>query len=434
MKSIFSRKNNPSQQVAEPQTPHFTQAAPQVQAKMKTGAPDDTYEQEANSMARHMFGNISVPAADAPGKPASGQPPVEQQVQQSSGGAALPTAVRSEMEPAFGRDFSAVKVHTGPQAEAVTSQANAHALTYNNNIFYSKGQQPGVNPLTAHELTHVAQQGAPSAKETTQSGTQSKVTGSGSKGVTHSESPGTMRACGGGAKPPSAAPFAPTLGKTTTALKGTYGDYSVEHGLITQPTGSAFGSYYFSAEMTPNDKTKASTRIGFIQTVRAGDAKGKWYTKASDPSMDAEQAKRVNAGGWGVDRADPQGDKTPFYGMAKDATTGDIGPNGAQVNGNPTITEGKQGGANPKMIDQPGVMDPYALQFSSTAVDLKTGTMYDSINWGLNYDSANKIYNEETPAIIAAKDDRITNRDEAFKKWNANTADTTKGIDKIPGI
>lgn len=80
----------------------------------------------------------------------------------SAGGQSLTAEERSFYEPRFGRDFSSVKVHTGPQADASARSIQAKAYTHGNNIvFASRHYEPGTDAgkrLMAHELTHVVQQ------------------------------------------------------------------------------------------------------------------------------------------------------------------------------------------------------------------------------------------------------------------------------------
>jgi hypothetical protein len=76
----------------------------------------------------------------------------------SGGGRPLPDAVRSKMETAFGADFSAVRVHVGPQAERI----GALAFTTGTDIYFAPGRyQPDSThgqQLLGHELAHVVQQ------------------------------------------------------------------------------------------------------------------------------------------------------------------------------------------------------------------------------------------------------------------------------------
>lgn len=78
----------------------------------------------------------------------------------AGGGQALPSELRARMERSFGSDFSAVRVHEGPQAQAV----GALAYTQGNDIFFASGQYDPDSPrgqaLLGHELAHVVQQRA----------------------------------------------------------------------------------------------------------------------------------------------------------------------------------------------------------------------------------------------------------------------------------
>ena len=74
------------------------------------------------------------------------------------GGSPLPPAVLAKMEGAFGADFSAVRVHVGPQA----SRIGALAFATGNELYFAPGQyDPGSvrgQQLIGHELAHVVQQ------------------------------------------------------------------------------------------------------------------------------------------------------------------------------------------------------------------------------------------------------------------------------------
>jgi hypothetical protein len=75
------------------------------------------------------------------------------------GGSPLPNEVRSFMEPRFGADFSQVRVHTGGEAVQMNRELSAQAFTHGSDVYFGEGKSPGNNELTAHELTHVVQQG-----------------------------------------------------------------------------------------------------------------------------------------------------------------------------------------------------------------------------------------------------------------------------------
>lgn len=76
----------------------------------------------------------------------------------SAPGWPLPPPVLHEMEALFGADFSSVRVHVGPQAQAL----GARAFAMGSHLFFAPGQYDLESPrgrrLLGHELTHVLQQ------------------------------------------------------------------------------------------------------------------------------------------------------------------------------------------------------------------------------------------------------------------------------------
>lgn len=156
-----------------------------IQAKLTIGAPNDKYEQEADRVATRV---MRMPDAEpmppeekeeeekVQMKPLSSIMPLVQReanldggVQVDSaiegrlnsskgGGSPLPEGVRSFMEPRFGADFSGVRVHTGGDAVQMNRDLQAKAFTHGHDIYYSGGNAPANDELTAHELTHVVQQ------------------------------------------------------------------------------------------------------------------------------------------------------------------------------------------------------------------------------------------------------------------------------------
>ncbi len=97
-----------------------------------------------------------------------GETPVPAQLERSieatrGGGKALDDGLRGSMEQAFGRDLSAVRVHTGAEADRLSRSLGAEAFTTGSDIYFRDGQfrpeTEGGKELLAHELTHVAQQG-----------------------------------------------------------------------------------------------------------------------------------------------------------------------------------------------------------------------------------------------------------------------------------
>ncbi|MBL8893244.1 MAG: DUF4157 domain-containing protein [Rhizobiales bacterium] len=80
----------------------------------------------------------------------------------SQGGAPLTRAQRGYFEPRFGRDFSAIRVHTGHEATSAAERIDARAFALGENIAFARGEyRPDTDAgrlLIAHELAHTLQQ------------------------------------------------------------------------------------------------------------------------------------------------------------------------------------------------------------------------------------------------------------------------------------
>ncbi len=152
--------------------------APATRSHLTVGAPGDRYEQEADRMAERVTRGAPSPSVpqsgyseSAPllqrraedGGLASGE--LEHQLAASKGGGkTIPQDVRTRMESRFAADFSAVRLHSGPDAMRLNRQLGALAFTHGKDIYLgtgagSPGQATG-DHLLAHELTHTLQQGA----------------------------------------------------------------------------------------------------------------------------------------------------------------------------------------------------------------------------------------------------------------------------------
>jgi hypothetical protein len=171
------------QQVAD-HAPTATAPSPVLQAKLMVGPPADSYEREADQVARQVIGGATPQAvAGVEGgrvmrtpriQRASGADAgvVDASVQQAIGGARgggqpLPGQVRSSMEQAMGADFGAVRVHTDARADQLARSLQARAFTTGQDIFFRRGQDylsGSGREVLAHELTHVVQQGGGSGQ------------------------------------------------------------------------------------------------------------------------------------------------------------------------------------------------------------------------------------------------------------------------------
>lgn len=164
------------------------------QSNLQIGPPDDRYEREADAVADRVMrmanpGTGSITPAisalqrlcasceadddgplvqakpDAPAaSPQDHGPTAPPSVQDAlnATGLALAPETRAYFEPRFGRDFSAVRVHTDALAAQSARAVQAQAYTVGHDIMFSAGRfAPGTpegRRLLAHELTHVVQQ------------------------------------------------------------------------------------------------------------------------------------------------------------------------------------------------------------------------------------------------------------------------------------
>jgi len=91
-----------------------------------------------------------------------------------SGGRGLDKEVRASMEPAFGADFSGVRVHADAKSDALNHSLQARAFTTGQDVFFRSGEynpgSSGGKELLAHELTHVVQQNGSTVMKKPESG------------------------------------------------------------------------------------------------------------------------------------------------------------------------------------------------------------------------------------------------------------------------
>jgi Domain of unknown function (DUF4157)/L,D-transpeptidase catalytic domain len=83
---------------------------------------------------------------------------------QMGGGEALSPRLEAWVDGTFGRDFEDVRVHRDARAHELSEAVDARAFTIGRDLFFNRGEfQPETQSgqhLIAHELSHVAQQGA----------------------------------------------------------------------------------------------------------------------------------------------------------------------------------------------------------------------------------------------------------------------------------
>lgn len=173
--------------------------AARAAAAVRVSQPAEPAEREAAQVARRVVALPAAATAVPPVATSATVPPAGAPLTQrlaravptaapglpaalgvgASVGRPLPPAVRRDMEPRFGADFAAVRVHTGEPAARASRRLNAAAFTVGSEVFFGRGRfQPASAPgreLIAHELTHTIQQGAAAQPATVRRSTETTV-------------------------------------------------------------------------------------------------------------------------------------------------------------------------------------------------------------------------------------------------------------------
>ncbi len=147
------------------------QASERVQKKSLTiSNSGDAGELEAEQVSRKIMSGESVEihgAGSTVNRKSESNSEVTPEFQtklegNKGAGQSLDDSIRTEMEPKFGADFGAVKIHTGSEAHGMSEGINATAFTHGQDIYFKNGAyQPNSDQgkeLLAHELTHTVQQ------------------------------------------------------------------------------------------------------------------------------------------------------------------------------------------------------------------------------------------------------------------------------------
>jgi hypothetical protein len=119
------------------------------------------HEAEADQAADQVMTRFHPASPSVAGRP-SAAPSSASRASELGEGRSLPDGLRSRFEGAFGWDFSAVRLHTGPAASEMATRVGARAFTSGRDIvFGNKVTHPEASEhhrLLAHELAHVVQQ------------------------------------------------------------------------------------------------------------------------------------------------------------------------------------------------------------------------------------------------------------------------------------
>lgn len=148
---LVQRQLSPEEEKKEEEEKLKVQTKPLNSLIQRETIPEDEKKKEEESLKVQRVANSggSVVSSD-----------LKENLNSSKGsGHSLPEDVRAFMEPRFGNDFSQVRVHTDGKAIQMNQNLNAQAFTQGRDVYFGAGKAPSKDVLTAHELTHVVQQG-----------------------------------------------------------------------------------------------------------------------------------------------------------------------------------------------------------------------------------------------------------------------------------
>ena len=142
---------------------------PVVRAKLRVGARNDPYEQEADRVAGEVMRrpdaskNAAADSCPVQADPGADRPLTELgEDLASSQNQRLDPTTRTFMESRFGHDFGRVRLHADESAAAAARSLHARAFAVGRDIFFGAGlhatERADGRRLLAHELTHVLQQ------------------------------------------------------------------------------------------------------------------------------------------------------------------------------------------------------------------------------------------------------------------------------------
>ena len=114
----------------------------------------------ARSPPRDRVPSRRAPCCRSPARPST--------LQGLGPGRPLDPEARALLEPRFGRDLGAVRVHDDAEAAEAARAVEARAFTVGNDVVFSPGQYapgtPAGQRLLAHELAHMVQPSRPAAR------------------------------------------------------------------------------------------------------------------------------------------------------------------------------------------------------------------------------------------------------------------------------
>lgn len=334
----------------------------------------------------------------------------------------MPAPVQAKMEDAFGFDFSAVRIHQGPQADALGAQA----FTQGTDVHFAPGkyapEDPAGQALLGHELAHVVQQSQGRVAATTQA-----------KGVDVNDDDGLEReadlagaaaargermSMGGGGVSAECAPIQAKAAGSVVQMA----PVDTHYGKFTDEKYDVEGSKLEAViKFTPKDPIVAK-KIGLTQSI-------KFQIGGVNQALDPASRERMSPTGDRIDRLSDR--NTPIYG-SDDLTGADKKLKDTKEDNN---TSGNPTELNPfKDANNDGAPDNADNATYQLGHRIKQGTNWDVKDAGLHDSvyirtSANTSREFETAALALEGAQENTYLGSVKWGWKRDNAGT---LSKVP--
>jgi len=348
---------------------------------------------------------------------------------------ALDPALRARLETGLGRDFSSVRVHSGPQSARAAERMSARAYTLGNDIHLgaeaqslSSGER---SHLLTHEAVHTVQQGGGRVAPHAGLGVSSPNDAAEREAEHIAQALHTSRS-------PSlalrdrlrSAPLAVARSVAPQLQRDLSGKFPVSQGefnlglkastrtIDSTKISGLLGTIKFKA----NDKAPDSSRIRLLQVVRVvstisgKDAVGDWTGGEANRTkvMTTDDKSRGIEGGFFVDHsAAAASPRTKSTDAAVSPYYRDYWPNA------PLSQEGSKKGkaiSEASLADFPGSSAKRAFSFETVAKAADTGHVYGTVMWGFTIADPAKGTIEKERAV--GRDVTLATTDKAIEKFN----------------
>jgi hypothetical protein len=350
--------------------------------------------------------------------------------------------VRKTLETGLARDFSRVRVHSGPHSARAAERIGARAYTLGNDIHL--GTEAHSLParershLLTHEAVHTLQQGgnnwAPHAGLTLSAPNDAaEIQAEQIAGALHGSARTSARQGGGLAVAPNALRAAPA--QLQRDLSGKYpvreGDFALDLKTESHPHASSGlkGTIKFNA----NDKASDAASIRLLQVVRTEDLSTskdlQWHGGEANRNkvMTGQDKSHGIEGGYFVDKLHSK--LNPRSGKADAAASPyyiDDYP-GTAASGNKDGSKKGHSVSEASLWDFPHSSEKIRFSFETTAQAPATGHVFGTVMWGFTISDPARGTIEKERAVgrnvtLATTDKAIANFNEFYRNPGASTA------------